>query len=77
LKANDLLTYPTLFMGVGNVIAMPLAMAIGRRPVFLLSILIMVVGGIWCAFSKSLDVCESEVVIEIIMESKAKTYREP
>jgi MFS family permease len=55
LKANDLLTYPTLFMGVGNVIAMPLAMAIGRRPIFLASIFIMVVGGIWCAFAPNLD----------------------
>ena len=50
LEANDLLTYPTLFMGVGNLVAMPLAMAIGRRPVFLMSILIMLIGGIWCAF---------------------------
>lgn len=42
-------------MGLGNVVAMPLAMAIGRRPIFLASILFMVVGGIWCAFSKNLD----------------------
>ncbi|KYG41700.1 hypothetical protein M433DRAFT_147447 [Acidomyces richmondensis BFW] len=33
-KANDLITYPTLFMRIGNLIAMPLAMTIGRRPVF-------------------------------------------
>ncbi|KAL2409302.1 hypothetical protein ABEF95_005955 [Exophiala dermatitidis] len=34
---THLMTYPTLFMGIGNVIGMPLALAIGRRPVFLLS----------------------------------------
>lgn len=54
-KANDLLTYPTLFMGIGNLISMPLAMAIGRRPVFLASMALLVASGIWCAFSKSLE----------------------
>ncbi|RAH57099.1 MFS transporter [Aspergillus piperis CBS 112811] len=44
---DDLMTYPTLFMGIGNVIAMPLAMAIGRRPVFLASALVLTVGSIW------------------------------
>ncbi|GAA82776.1 MFS transporter [Aspergillus luchuensis IFO 4308] len=44
---DDLMTYPTLFMGIGNVIAMPLAMAIGRRPVFLASALLLTVGSIW------------------------------
>ena len=42
-------------MGIGNLIAMPLALTVGRRPVFLASILLLVVGGIWCACSKSLD----------------------
>jgi len=54
-KANDLMTYPTLFMGIGNLIAMPLAMTIGRRPVFLASMVILVAGGIWCTFSRSLN----------------------
>ncbi|GKZ20740.1 hypothetical protein AbraIFM66951_003041 [Aspergillus brasiliensis] len=52
---DDLMTYPTLFMGIGNLIAMPLAMAIGRRPVFLASALILTVGSIWCAASTSLS----------------------
>ncbi|PWY67011.1 MFS transporter [Aspergillus eucalypticola CBS 122712] len=52
---DDLMTYPTLFMGIGNVIAMPLAMAIGRRPVFLASALVLTVGSIWCAASTSLS----------------------
>ncbi|KAI0153589.1 major facilitator superfamily domain-containing protein [Pestalotiopsis sp. NC0098] len=54
-QATDLLTYPTLFMGIGNLIAMPLCVAIGRRPVFLLSMVLLVASGIWCACSKSLS----------------------
>lgn len=53
-RTNDLMTYPTLFMGIGNIIAMPLAMAVGRRPVFLASAMILTVGSIWCAASQSL-----------------------
>lgn len=53
-RTNDLMTFPTLFMGLGNLISMPLAIAIGRRPVFLISIVIMIAGGVWCAASKSL-----------------------
>lgn len=54
-RTNDLMTYPTLFMGLGNVVAVPLAEAVGRRPVFLTSALILTVGSIWCAASTSLD----------------------
>ncbi|KAG5759343.1 hypothetical protein H9Q72_012532 [Fusarium xylarioides] len=53
-RVSDLLTYPTLFMGIGNLLSMPLANAIGRRPVFLFSLLLLTVSGIWCACSKSL-----------------------
>jgi hypothetical protein len=54
IRANDLQTYPTLFMGIGNLIAMPMTSVIGRRPVFLLSLVLLIVGGIWCAYSQSL-----------------------
>lgn len=54
-KTNDLLTYPTLLMGVGNLISMPMAMVIGRRPVFLFSMFVLILGGLWCALSTSLD----------------------
>ncbi|KAL0941670.1 major facilitator superfamily transporter [Colletotrichum truncatum] len=54
-RATDLLTYPTLFMGIGNLFSMPLCVTIGRRPVFLASLVLMVVSGIWCAFSGSLS----------------------
>ncbi|PYH47361.1 MFS transporter [Aspergillus saccharolyticus JOP 1030-1] len=53
-RVNDLMTYPTLFMGIGNLLAMPMAMAVGRRPIFLASALILTVGAIWCAVSGSL-----------------------
>jgi predicted MFS family arabinose efflux permease len=53
-RATGLLTYPTLFMGIGNLISMPVALAVGRRPVFLGSLLLLTVSGIWCASSKSL-----------------------
>lgn len=54
-KATDLLTYPTLFMAIGNLLSMPLSVTIGRRPVFLASLILLVVSGIWCAFPGSLD----------------------
>jgi MFS family permease len=53
-RANDLMTYPALFMGIGNFISMPLALSIGRRPVFLASLLLLAVTGACCAVSKSL-----------------------
>ncbi|KAI8668602.1 hypothetical protein NCS57_00671900 [Fusarium keratoplasticum] len=54
-RITDLLTYPTLFMGIGNLFSMPLAMAVGRRPVFLFSLVLLVASGIWCACTKSLN----------------------
>jgi MFS family permease len=55
IRVADLLTYPTLFMGLGNLVAMPLCVAIGRRPVFLMSLAILVASGIGCACSSSLS----------------------
>lgn len=52
-RATDLLTYPTLFMGIGNLLSMPLCVAVGRRPVFLSSLVLLVASGIWCACSAS------------------------
>ncbi|KAJ6010437.1 hypothetical protein N7451_001849 [Penicillium sp. IBT 35674x] len=67
-KANDLMTYPTLFMGIGNLIAMPWAFTIGRRPVFLASILLLLAGGVWCQCSTSLD---SHIAGRVIMSLAA------
>ncbi|KAJ5645613.1 hypothetical protein N7507_011624 [Penicillium longicatenatum] len=67
-KANDLMTYPTLFMGIGNLIAMPWAFTIGRRPIFLASILLLLAGGVWCQCSTSLD---SHIAGRVIMSLAA------
>jgi MFS family permease len=54
-RATDLLTYPTLFMGIGNLLSMPLCITFGRRPVFLFSLVILVAASIWCACAKDLS----------------------
>jgi MFS family permease len=53
-KTNDLLIWPAFFMGVGNLIAIPLSYAVGRRPIYLLSTIVLAFGCLWCAESKSL-----------------------
>ncbi|OGM51302.1 putative MFS transporter [Aspergillus bombycis] len=50
-----LMTYPTLFMGIGNLIGMPVAIAVGRRIVMLVSTAILAVGAILCATAKSYE----------------------
>ncbi|KAF9885269.1 hypothetical protein FE257_013067 [Aspergillus nanangensis] len=54
-RVSDLSLYPTLFMGIGNVVAIPLAHAFGRRPFFLLSCLLMVATCAWAAWSPTLE----------------------
>lgn len=55
-KIDDLLTFPTLFMALGNLFSMPLCQAVGRRAVFLGTLFSLVIAGIWCAASiSSLD----------------------
>lgn len=46
---THLMTYPTLFMGIGNLIGMPIALAVGRRIVLLGSTVILVVSAVLCA----------------------------
>lgn len=52
-KIDDLLTFPTLFMALGNLFSMALCQAVGRRPVFLATLLLLVITAIWCAASIS------------------------
>lgn len=42
-------------MGIGNLIGMPLALTLGRRPVFLATMIVFILSGIWCTFSQSLS----------------------
>ncbi|KAE8383078.1 major facilitator superfamily domain-containing protein [Aspergillus bertholletiae] len=50
-----LMTYPTLFMGIGNLIGMPMAIGVGRRVVMLVSTAILAVGAILCATAKTYE----------------------
>ncbi|KAI9035857.1 putative MFS transporter [Aspergillus affinis] len=54
-EITHLMTYPTLFMGIGNLIGMPLAIGIGRRIVLLGSTVVLVIGAILCATAKSFE----------------------
>lgn len=42
-------------MGLGNLLCMPLALTLGRRPIFLFSIILLVGTSVWCTFYRSLD----------------------
>ncbi|KAF7455593.1 MFS general substrate transporter [Pyrenophora tritici-repentis] len=44
-----LMTYPSMFMGVGCLTCMPLALSIGRRPVFLGSLVVLILGALLAA----------------------------
>ncbi|KAE8155177.1 major facilitator superfamily domain-containing protein [Aspergillus avenaceus] len=50
-----LMTYPTLFMGIGNLIGMPLAIGVGRRVVFLGSTAVLILGSILCGVSTTYE----------------------
>ncbi|KAJ5474994.1 hypothetical protein N7539_008060 [Penicillium diatomitis] len=52
---TSLMTYPTLTMGIGNLIGMPLAIAVGRRVVLLVATAIMVIGAILCAYADNFE----------------------
>ncbi|KAL3294958.1 MFS transporter [Colletotrichum asianum] len=52
---HDLITFPALFIGVGNAIFVPISHAVGRRPVYLFSLLMIIASSIWCACSTSLS----------------------
>jgi MFS family permease len=53
-KTSDLATWPAFYMGIGNLLAIPVAHAVGRRPVYLLSTIVLSFGCLWCAYSDSL-----------------------
>ncbi|KAI1869941.1 uncharacterized protein JN550_005531 [Neoarthrinium moseri] len=53
---SGLVAYPTIFQGLGNLVFIPVANAIGRRPVFLLVCLIAILGGVIASRSTTLEV---------------------
>ncbi|KAK8062554.1 major facilitator superfamily domain-containing protein [Apiospora hydei] len=52
---THLMTYPTLFMGIGNLFGMPLAYAVGRRSVLLVSTVIMILAAGVAAGAKNFE----------------------
>ncbi|KAK8063616.1 MFS transporter [Apiospora saccharicola] len=52
---THLMTYPTLFMGIGNLFGMPLAYAVGRRSVLLVSTIIMILAAGVAAGAKNFE----------------------
>lgn len=52
-QITHLFTLPALAMGIGNFFSMPLALAVGRRPVFLVSVGLISVMSVLCAVNKS------------------------
>lgn len=54
-RVNDLVTFPALFIGVGNLIFVPISHAVGRRLTYLFSLTMLVVCSVWCACSQSLE----------------------
>lgn len=46
-RMEVLVSAPTLFMGIGAFLWIPLSLAIGRRPVFLLCTVIMLLATMW------------------------------
>ncbi len=54
-RVPDLLVYPTLFMGLGNIVGIPAAIAIGRRPVLIFSSLLLAFTSLGCGLSQSFD----------------------
>ncbi|KAG4425114.1 hypothetical protein IFR04_001681 [Cadophora malorum] len=54
-RISGLITYPSLLVGLGNIVSMPLVLSIGRRPVYLASNLVLLIALILCATSKSFE----------------------
>jgi MFS family permease len=52
---HDFATRPDFYMGVGNLLAVPVAHAVGRRSVYLPSTIVLSFSCPWCAYSGSLD----------------------
>lgn len=72
--------------GIGNLIGMPLAIAVGRRSVLLLFTLILILGAVLCAVAKTyewhlaarmvlgLSAGQSEALVPMITQVRTPTY---
>ncbi|KAJ9096312.1 hypothetical protein QFC20_006450 [Naganishia adeliensis] len=71
IKANkgyqditNLITVPTLSMGIGNLVFIPIALAVGRRPVFIFSCALLFVG---CIVASQVTNYEYHLAIRIVI----------
>lgn len=53
-KVQLLASLPVLMMGLANLALVPLAISLGRRPIFLISGIIAIIGAVWAGHSQSL-----------------------
>ncbi|TKY87865.1 hypothetical protein EX895_003446 [Sporisorium graminicola] len=67
-RVSNLLVYPTLFMGLGNIVGIPAGIAIGRRPVLIVSSLLLAFTSMGCGLSQSLN---SHFAVRAIMSLAA------
>ncbi|KAL0940608.1 uncharacterized protein CTRU02_203371 [Colletotrichum truncatum] len=52
-QISNLFTFPSLFLGVGNLVSMPIALAVGRRPVILASNVLLFLAAVLCATNRN------------------------
>lgn len=51
-QISNLFTFPNLFLGIGNIVSMPIAVAVGRRPVILASNVLLFLAAVLCATNR-------------------------
>ena len=54
-KLTHLVAFNVLMIGLGNIIWVPLSNIIGRRPVLILTMMILVAASAWCAVADSFE----------------------
>ncbi|KAF9878492.1 hypothetical protein CkaCkLH20_03984 [Colletotrichum karsti] len=52
-QISNLFTFPNLFLGLGNLVSMPIAVAVGRRPVILASNVLLFLAAVLCATNRN------------------------
>ncbi|KAK1478284.1 hypothetical protein CCUS01_16506 [Colletotrichum cuscutae] len=52
-QISNLFTFPNLFLGLGNLVSMPIAVAIGRRPVIQASNVLLFLAAVLCATNRN------------------------
>ncbi|TQN63828.1 hypothetical protein CSHISOI_11463, partial [Colletotrichum shisoi] len=61
-QISNLFTVPNLLLGIGNLVSMPIAMAVGRRPVMLASTVLLFMSAVLCATNRNYWQLEGRMV---------------